>query len=58
MQEYVNQKGPKTRAELVAAVRESADSLPTELVRKAIDGWYKRVALCVAAGGLQFEHKK
>ena len=57
MQEYVNSKKPKNRLELVVAVRESADALPLDFVRKAVDGWYKRVSLCVEEKGMQFKHR-
>ena len=40
----------------VASIQ-AAEKLRLEMLQKAIDGWYTRVALCVQAGGMQFKHR-
>ena len=57
LQDYVNKKEPRSRQSLIAAAREAAHALPLDLVKKAVDGWYKRVALCAQENGMQFKHR-
>ena len=57
MQRYVSDKKPTTLLTLKSAVHAAAKALPLALVRKAVDGRCKRVALCVEQGGMQFKHR-
>ena len=49
-------KKPDSLGALKFAIRQAAQELPLESVRKAIDGFYKRCYLAVQAQGKHFQH--
>ena len=55
-QNYVGQKKPSTLPALQVAIRQAADALPMDMVKKAIDGFYKRAWLVVKVEGKHFKH--
>ena len=56
LQQAVDKEKPKDEVSLELAIRRAAAGMPLEMIRRGVDGFYKRVALCVEAEGRQFKH--
>ena len=52
----VNKMGPQDLDSLKFAIRTCARKLPMDMVRRAVDNFYKRCCLCVLAEGRHFKH--
>ena len=52
----VNKLKPRDEISLKVAIRRCARELPLCILRRAIDGFYKRRCLCVLNAGGQFKH--
>ena len=57
LQREVDKKKPEGEAALKLAIRNAARDMPIDMLRKGIDGSYKRVALRIEAEGKPFKHK-
>ena len=56
LQMEVNSLAPQDLESLKFAIRTCVKKMPLHMVQKAVDGFYKRVCLCLEAGGGHFKH--
>ena len=56
LQREVDKLKPKTETALRLSIIRAVDDTPLDLVRRGIDGFYKRVCLCIEAQGKAFKH--
>ena len=56
MQRFAGERKPTTLPGLQVAIRQAAEALPMEMVKRAIDGFYKRAWLTVQTEGKPFKH--